>query len=226
MKRLLLWLHLLLPEVVCAQADTLCFFNEFMLYGNRTAVNQRGITNDFGWGAGAFMVFRRSKPLNIVTGLEYNRTHFFMDHSTISHTSDAVDITFKFNGWSVPAGLRFTVGEQISVYAESGFFLDMMISHWESGTLYYLSYDESTGSYSPSERTYREKSVYGYIFPGVYGAVGAVLPCRNGALLFRCEWKYAPVSPMEAGQTSIYNRYVRIGAGWRIKPGMKNAIRN
>lgn len=99
-------LILLLGKISFGQNSKNFFINEFQISVNRTLQQDENTEDRFGFGLGAYHSFRKEKKLNIIAGLEFNRTSQFKKSLNEGHSAQSTDITYNINCASIPIGVR------------------------------------------------------------------------------------------------------------------------
>lgn len=106
------------------------FLNEYTFSVNRSVYNFN--LNTYGFGFGGYKTFGKPNKLNFLTGFEYNYTKQVQAYEfTGGHSSNDID-TNKFlismNAISVPANLRYTIGNKTKIFADFGFFVEIILN--------------------------------------------------------------------------------------------------
>ncbi len=113
---LVLGLTIILIKVSYAQNGQSFFFDEFAISANRSGNTDQNAKDCYGFGLGAYHSFWSDKKLNIVTGVEYNRTSQFFASMYEGHFAHATDLNYTINCFSIPAGLRINFGSNLKFF--------------------------------------------------------------------------------------------------------------
>ena len=190
------------------------FFNEFQFSVNRTTLRNENTQDRYGFGFGVYHSFMSKKMVNIIFGIEYNRTSQFKKYMYEGHFAHSTDVTYNLNCFSIPLGLRLNIGSKTKVFIETGGFADIVIYSHKSGTYH---------SYQPGENNninYFEKKIEGNAglsnSVGVYIGLGVRIPISRFELIIKPEYKYG-IYKLYSYQDVILNRYFRINIGLKIK---------
>ncbi len=193
-----------------AQSNEKFPFDEFQVALNMT--NEAEIR--YGFGLGTYIPFMQERRVNLIFGLEFNRTSLFLNSMYQGHWAHATDITYYSNCISIPMGLRVNFGKKTVVFIEPGFFGDFIISAKREGTMHtYLPDSSNHVTYTVSE--FDEKVKFSNTF-GLYIGAGVLIPVSNIKLIIKPEYKFG-INPLQSsGMDEIPNRYFRISIGVKI----------
>ncbi len=147
-------------------------------------------------------------------GMEYNRTSQFKKSMYEGHYSNATDLTYTMNFFSIPLGLRLTMGTKTKFFIEAGGFADLMISAKRTGTLGTYATD-TTNQVNYTEQQLVQKVGLSSSF-GLYGGIGVLIPISKIELVVKPDYKLG-LNKLYSEQEDIYNRYFRLTIGIRIK---------
>jgi hypothetical protein len=188
-KGLLFIIGLLLFLKVEGQKDSSFWFNEFSVSVNHTVLPKTDFSDGrFGFGVGAYRVFRKEKPTNITFGFEFNRTGQFRDYEYRGHFSNVTDITYSYYAFSLPFAVRFNVGKKVKFFAENGLFLDLFARVMSKGTMHSTSF----GVNQPTIHEEYEFSQLARVTPADFGSsfgIGIKIPVSRHALLIKSDFK-------------------------------------
>ncbi len=187
------------------------FFDEAGISFNRTALKDSGSENRNGFGLGVYHSFFSKSTVNLIFGVEYNRTSQFRKSLYVSHYAHSTDITYNLNMISFPVGLRLNVGNKIKVFLEGGGYADLMIKSNSKGILHTYLPDQN-GQVVYKDTPFDGKANLSNTL-GVYSGLGVRIPVSLFELVIKGDYKYgfADLSSTDG----IYNRY------WRISIGIK-----
>lgn len=213
MKHLLIIISLLLclSKVSVGQEAKDFFVDEFQISLNRTLLQDNNTEDRFGFGLGAYHVFLPEKKVNIVFGLEYNRTSQFIKRMYEGRFAHSTDLTYNINCISVPIAPRFNIGSKL--FVDIGGFADLLISANRSGTMHTYLPDSIQVVYTTKE--FKEKARLSNCF-GVFAGIGVRIPISKFELIIKPEYKFG-INKLYSYQDDIYNRYFKINLGLKIK---------
>jgi hypothetical protein len=182
---------------------------EFYVSGNRTILKNENTNNRFGFGAGVLFVAHAQQRINIVAGLEYNRTSQFKKYMYNGRYSSLTDVTYHLNFITLPLAMRINIGKQKRFFVEPGLFGDLVISPKMEGTQTSYNYEEGSFGSQTSEisRGADVSSAFGLSF-----GLGVRVPAGNMVLILRPDVKVA-INTLYDYQETITNRYVRLNVG-------------
>lgn len=150
---------------------------------------------------------------NVLLGLEFNQVRQFKYSAFSGHMFDYKDLTYIFNGISVPLGLRFNTGDNAKVFIEPGGFLDISICSRCKGTItsYHIIPNQE---YSVITTTFDEKEV---LIPslGVYLGAGLRIPLSGFEIIIKFDYKHG-FNNMNSEPDFLYGRYLRLAIGFKL----------
>ena len=203
----------LLPSISFGQIDTVTAINEFKLAINRTNIQDSYSENLFGFGLGVYHVFLQNKKVNLVTGLEYNRTNQLKKSIYDGHFAHKTNVTFNINCISIPMTARINFGRKIKIFLNTGLFIDLSIGGREKGTMktYFTNENDQLESrvFQYSQKS-RLGSNYGFIL-----GVGIDIPLYKYRIIVEPDYKFG-MRNIYQEMDEIRNRYFRINIGLRI----------
>lgn len=178
-------------------------FREFSLSLNRTNVSQYHAEDRLGFGTGMYAVFRPSKKLNPLIGIEYNLTRQFVESEYRSHFSSNSDVTYIMHNISIPFSIRCHFGNKVQFFVEPGIFVNLMVGSRKKGTYHSdfgppSSFNESAGS----DRNF-----------GPQLGIGSKIPLGKVEAIVKVDYKFT--MPFLYND-DIYNNYFRLMVGVRI----------
>ena len=190
------------------------FFEEFYLSANRTIVNNLNTDDRFGFGLGAYHSFREDKKLDLIFGLEYNRTSQYKKSIYEGHFANSTDLTYNINCFSIPFGLRLNTGSRNLFYIETGGFADFVRSSNRTGTMHEYYPDENNQIiYTETEI---DENVRLSDCVGFYMGIGVRIPISKFELIVKPDYKFG-INELYSYQDDIFNRYFRINIFVGIK---------
>jgi hypothetical protein len=210
---LLIALICFLNKVSYGQDSANFFFREFNLSVNRTTVQNNNTEDRYGFGLGAYHSFMADKKLNIVFGMEYNRTSQFKKAMYEGHFAQATDLSYSLNCFSVPVGFRLNIGSKTKVFIETGGFADLVINSNRTGTMQTYLPDEN-GMIDNTETKFDEKAGLSNSF-GFYFGLGVRIPIFGYELIIKPDYKFG-INKLYSYQDDILNRYFRINMGIKL----------
>ena len=215
MKKSVLYLiAFVLPLVSLSQEKWILTLDEVTLSGNRTFEEGEG---RFGFGAGIYHAFLKENRLNILLGLEYNRTGWFYDYEYSDKWSHRENVTYHFNNLAVPIGLRVSLGKKTKFFAECGGYADFPLYTKKEGMFYYSYpvFDEDTVYIVSGQGEFNRKSSSN-VYVGIYFGGGVIIPSHKVDWIIKTDYKYGLTEIFEPGDNSARSRYLRIMLGVRI----------
>lgn len=197
-----------------AQESKDFFFNEFTVSVNRTSFQDNNTENNFGFGLGAYHLFRPAKKLNFVVGLGYNHTSQLKKSMYEGRFAHATDMTYRMNWFSISGGLRQNMGSKTKFFVEAGGFADLVLSSNRSGTITSYVLDENNHLIytltAVDEKAGLSSSV------GIYVGLGIRIPLSQFELIIKPDYKFG-INAFYSYQNQIYNRYFRINIGLKLR---------
>ncbi|PKP07817.1 MAG: hypothetical protein CVU08_16005 [Bacteroidetes bacterium HGW-Bacteroidetes-3] len=204
----------LIGKVSNGQDSNDFFLDEFHISLNRTNLQDDNTEDRYGFGLGAYHSFMSDKKLNLVFGLEYNRTSQIKKNMYEGHFANATDLTYSLNCISVPVGLRLNIGSKTKVFIETGGFADLVIISNRTGTMHTYFPDENN-EIDYTDTKIDEKAGLSNSF-GFYVGLGVRVPMSRFDLIVKPDYKFG-INKLYSNQDDIFNRYFRINIGLKIK---------
>ncbi|KAF0131360.1 MAG: hypothetical protein FD155_1024 [Bacteroidetes bacterium] len=209
-----LGLTIILSKVTCGQNVQSFFFDEFAISANRSVNPGKAAEGLYGIGLGVYHSFRSDKKLNIITGIEYNRTSQFFESMYEGHFAHATDLIYTINCFSIPAGLRINFGTNLKVFIETGAFADLVFDSNRTGTMItYLPDDNNQMTYTEKEIDQKVKLSDSF---GFYLGLGIRIPVSIIELIVKPDYKFG-INELYSYQEAIFSRYFRLNIGLKIK---------
>lgn len=184
------------------------FFNEFTASLNMTMVQNSNTSSGIGGGFGIYRSWRNDKIVNIVHGLEYNYSAQTKDR-VYEGSSYAFynDIHYRMHNISVPVLVRFTFGERVKLFAETGGFMEFGLGSKRKGV-----YKTTDADGLPTNLNVHEEANLNYFNYGFSAGVGTRIPVRGIDLLIKIDYKFG-VRDLYRFDEKVYNRYLRFSFG-------------
>ncbi len=179
---------------------------ELYLSVNRSMVGNENTEDRFGYGLGFLFITMPDKELNVVLGIEFNRTSQFVSELYEGKYGKATDMTYYINNISLPLALRLNLGEQRRFFIETGLFADLLLNARREGNLSAFSPGNSSAVRHVNERA-RLNSTYGMLL-----GLGCRVPVSNFEFIIKADFKAAN-KPLYDYQDQLLNRYLRLSLG-------------
>ncbi len=189
-------------------------FDEYSISFNRSTLHNDNTENRNGFGFGANHLFRSDKKINLVFGLEFNRTSQFMKSMYEGHFANSTDLTYSMNCFSVPLRWRLNIGSKSNVYIETGVFADMVINSKKKGTMHIYDYSENSPIFH-TETQYNERADLSSSF-GLHGGFGIRVPFSSFECFINPDYKFG-INKIYSYHDDIFNRYFRVNIGLKFK---------
>ena len=126
---------------------------------------------------------------------------------------DYKDLTYIFNGISVPLGLRFNTGDEAKVFIEPGGFVDIPICSRRKGTItsYHIIPNQE---YRVITTTFDQKEG---LIPslGVYLGAGIRIPLPGFEMIIKFDYRHG-INNMNLDPDYLYGRYLRLAIGLKL----------
>jgi len=215
MKKLLLIITFLSLNIfVFGQKDNPKIFSEFVVSMNRTDLKDQNTENGNGFGIGIFKSFLDNKKVNIIFGLEFNRTSQIKKSMYGGQFAHSTDVIYNFNWFSIPVTTRINFGEKIKFFIEPGIFVDIPISTREKGTLHsYIPNEENQIEYTETE--YDKKASQIGLNYGLSFGLGMIIPISKVKLIIKPDYRLG-LKTIYDYHDQIFNKYFRINIGIKI----------
>lgn len=210
---IILVLQVFLSKASSGQDSKDLFFDEFQVSLNRTHLQDDNTVDRFGFGLGAYRSFMSDKRMNLVFGLEYNRTSQFKKSMYEGHFTQATDLTYNINCISIPIGFRVNVGAKLKVFFEAGGFADLIINSNRTGTKH--TYSPDSNNQLHYNRTEIDEKVTLSNTLGLYTGCGIRIPVSRFELIVKTDYKFG-INKLDSYYDHILNRYFRINIGLKI----------
>lgn len=188
------------------------FINEYSLSVNDAYEDSKELPSQPGFGAGIFHVHEFNSFFALLTGLEYNNTHFYSKYDQHSPTHEERDVTYSLNYMSVPLELRLSFFKKIKIFIEGGVYFENYILAFKEGTLYSynpFTREETTNNFHHMHLT--SPISYGFI-----AGIGFQVPIGKHAILIKPAVTYGSQSVVTIDSKKFYNRYAKISIVWKL----------
>jgi len=203
--------------LVYGQKDSTFFFDEFAVSANVSHTGTGSNNSRVGFGLGMYHNFLKGKPVQLLFGMEYNYTGQFIKNVYGGHYSSKTDVTYRISSISLPAFfVRGYVGKRVKVFAEAGFFFDLILGASEKGN-YWFFIPPKNNQGEPVEKTgsFHDKANIANTDYGFSAGIGIKIPLHKHFLLFKTDYKLG-MRDLSDGFTSIYNRYFRFNMVFQL----------
>lgn len=184
------------------------FFNELSLSFNRPIDSYYEKKPNLGIGISAYHVFFNDKRVNILTGLDYNRTR-------ITHQTDfyyrGQHLHYTINSIGLPLSIRLNFGRRTIFFIESEIFFDFLISTRQEGLV---------NKYYPIINSYKTVNVnenvnYTKIDYGAKGGFGFKFFIKDFEFLVKSDLNLG-LHFVKFDNTEFFNRYFKLSIGVEI----------
>jgi hypothetical protein len=200
----------ILSKVTYGQDSKDFIFGEFNVSVNRTMLQDDNTEDRYGFGLGAYHVFMHDKKINLIFGLEYNRTSQFKKLMYEGHFRNANELTYNLNCFSIPIGFRLNFDSKAKVFIETGGFADLVINSNRKGTMHSYKPDQNN-QINIIETEIDEKAGLSNSV-GFYIGLGVRIPISGVEIIVKPEYKFG-FNKLYSYQDDIFNRYFRINIG-------------
>ncbi|MDL2230970.1 PorT family protein [Bacteroidales bacterium OttesenSCG-928-L19] len=196
------------------------FSFEMMISGNRTTATTGEDHGKFGFGAGVYSAFFTQKRCNLIVGIEYNRNNLFIESLATGGlwwSEERYNTTYSMNNIGVPVCIRINMGKKVIFFVEAGAFFDLAI--WGKGEGIFKSVKQypDDGTVTMIEKPFAEKVSYRIPNIGLQGGVGLRIPIiQKWEILLKGDYKWGIRNLVDPYYGTLYNRYWRFSAGFRM----------
>ena len=174
---------------------------------NRTTPSSKeALEPEIGFGIGARAYLMKTSFINLVIGLEYNRTAVFIKNYSGTHFSSTKNARINLNGISIPFNMQFSLGSKTKFIVELGQYIELILNGGGKATT--STYLPNTPP-STSERNVKVGS--SFIFGPSFG-LGLKRQLKLRTLIIRVDYKYGLIS-FNSPEQSYSNSIVRIVGG-------------
>ena len=195
------------------QEKVAIFFDEFSISVNRTNLKNYNTEDRFGFGIGAYHSFLSKNKVNLILGIEYNRSNQFKKYMYEGHFANSADLTYSLSCISIPMGIRINFGSKTKIFLATGGYADLVINSNRKGMMYTYFPDQNNQvvnkEFQINEKAGLSNSV------GVYFGVGFRIPISKYGLIIRPDYKFG-LNTLYSDVDNIYNRYFRLTIGLNI----------
>lgn len=217
MPKLILLLNLLLiSNIFFAQDEPKKFrfpINEYRVSANMTTTRDVFTENRTGFGLGVYRTGDRNKLLNVVAGLEFNKTRQFKTVFYEKKNESMLNATYSTSCFSLPVGLRINLGKKVKFFAEAGIFGEYLSASRKNGV-----YQMSNSQQKMDDNAYLGKMNYGF-----YGGIGTTIPMGKVFMVIKADYQFGLADlhpyqddPFYSYTNPFYNRYLRLSLGIKL----------
>ena len=185
-------------------------FNEFQISTNRTDVANENTENRYGFGFGVYHTFMSQKVINVIAGLEYNRTSQFKKQVYESHVANSTDVTYNINFASIPVGLRVNLGSDTKIFIETGGFADLIARGNRTGTMHTYR-TNGNNEFNKTTIEFDEKAQLANSV-GIYFGLGIRIPIKGLELILKPDYKLE----LTKLESDMRDTYFRLNVGINI----------
>lgn len=139
------------------QKEQAFFFDEFSVSINRRNLEDKNTGNSTGFGFGAYHAFIDTCKINLIFGLEYNRSVQSKEFMYEGHFANSTDLTYTINNLSIPVCGRVNFGKNTKLFVEAGAFLDLGVGATRKGTMH-ISLPDGNNPTETKEYNFTEKT--------------------------------------------------------------------
>lgn len=190
------------------------FFDEADISFNRTNVADSNTENRNGFGIGVYHSFFPEDRVNLIFGVEYNRTNQFKRSMYEGHYATATDLSYHLNLASFPVGARLNFGNKFKVFIEAGGYADLMIKSIRVGTMH-TYFPDNNGQVVDKTFPIDEKAKLSSIV-GVYSGLGIRIPVSSFEVVIKGDYKLG-LQDLYSYIDTITNTHWRVSIGIRHK---------
>lgn len=199
---------------ICAQTDKHNNSVEVLVSFNRTNLKDQNTENGNGFGLGLYQTFLMDKKVNLIFGLEYNKTTQVKKSMYGGHFAHTTDIKYSFNWISIPLNARIYFGKRFKFFIESGAFADIPLSARKEGTSHsYVPDEEGHSEYKTTHFNKKASQIRTNL--GLSVGLGFMIPISNVSLFIKSDYSYG-LRPIFDYFDEITNKYYRISMGMKI----------
>lgn len=209
-------------------------FDEFHSSLNRTNVQDENTEDRMGFGLGLNYTLFKPFFVNLILGLEFNRTNQFKDYRRIDHDEWDTDIDYRLNSISIPVTGRLNLGNKTKFIVELGAFVDFPLRSRSSGTKHELYNSNTEDDYVIDEHEWEFEREFksSFINYGPTAGIGLIVPIWKKDFIFRFDYKlgmnklvksefvnnWLPGFTPEVGMKAenVYNSYFRVSLGMSL----------
>lgn len=197
---------------VFGQKKKVDFFSEASASINRTSVKDSNTENRTGFGFGVYQSFRDSQKVDILVGLEFNRTRQFKNNMYGGSFSTYSDIEYRYSWFTIPVFARVNFGDRIKCFGSAGFFGDIPLEARAKGIVRAISYNENGEIVVTTAESDRIPVDVKPTFGGSLG-FGAVFPVSTVRIVVKTNYKFNVLNISGAPMQQIRNNYFSVGVG-------------
>lgn len=172
--------------------------------------------SNIGFGIAINHIVFPTNRINLITGLEYNRTKQYYNSLHISHYYYSSDVYFKFNSISTPIGARFNIDRKNLISIETGLYFAFLFHGTEQGTLHMDQIDPETNMVTGVKISDYSHEVRASDVIGIYSSINIQIPIKNKWIIISPEYKLG-LNSLGSTVDYIRSRYVRLKIGYRFR---------
>lgn len=215
MKKVILMFFIIFSfaKVVFSQKDSCFIINEFSASVNRTVLKDANTKDHMGLGAGIYHSFRSNKKLNILWGLEFNRTTQFKEVIGEGHSTTLTNVTCRINSVSIPLTARINFGNTFKLFFEAGTFVDLnVIARWK-GTMYTTTLTQNNVVFDQHDfNTVADIASINY---GTSVGIGVKFPIAKHTFAVKSDYKLGLAGELNSRE-EIKNNYIRLVLAFKL----------
>lgn len=193
-----------------SQEDQTFFLNEITVSLNYTLMSGGENQGKPGFGVAGYHQFSQDKTLNLVLGLEYNLTRFFINSLYGGHYYSLHDLDYTTHSISFPVGFRIYLDSLNRFFLEPGLYADLMIAGKVKG--YQTTYLQH--GIVKSKTVEMEEQANLNSTGGLFMAIGMLVQLWGMDIILKPEIKVG--MPIFEHQETLYNNYIRLGIGLKF----------
>jgi len=186
---IIIYITFTITQVYGQSQDSLYIKNEISISINQTNVKDNNTENKIGFGFGGAFLFMSEKRINLLLGIEYNRTNQLKKYLYISHGSSLINTTYHINSILIPLTARINFFKKTKMFIETGVYFEANFNKTISG--FYENYGTSIG-------------------------IGLKIPILKHEYIIKTDYKYGFLGFDPGLDENFYTRYYRLIIGIKI----------
>jgi hypothetical protein len=186
-------------------------FDEFSISVNRNNMPHPRFENGFGGGAGMYQSSALSKQWHRMYGWEYNYTFLFVDsmYDYQGIYGESKNVTFHVHTvFVMPLAFRFSIGNNIKYFLESGLFLGLSIAEIKGDTYTLTQPTPSNPSGITKEKLNDNMA---WLSGGTSFGIGMRIPMKGIEWIVKADYRVG----LERIDGYVLYQYYRLGVGIR-----------
>lgn len=208
MKSHILVLFFIPAFIANAQENPVKIAAEVLISGNRTSSFSSGVESCNGFGTGIHLLFMEDRPVNLILGLEFNRSGSMQKEILISNYIWNENVVHKTNCISFPIGIRYNLGTKTKIFAEAGIYSNLMLWTKETGITH------QTAPTNNKTYEFEDWHYMGGSF-GVCISTGIRIPVSNHEFIIKPDYRLTLI-PLQINGVNIYDSFLRLNIGLRF----------